>query len=261
MRERRDSSPLTPCYPHFRHGGAVQADGIASANVVGYQTSALLPNDYTMFGIQFQGTDGESIKFKDLSGNFLGGGSLGESDNILVWKADGYHNYYYGVWNDPDNPEWDNLWYNISDEDASEETIDPGTACWYLRRASDDVALTVSGQVKLTPTTTTILANDYTMFANPYPTAMKFSQITVADPLGGGSLGEADNILLWLSDGYHNYYYGVWNDPDNPEWDNLWYNISDEDASEEEIPIGAACWYLRRTDTATTMSFTSPVAK
>ena len=112
------------------------ADGITSANVVGYQTKEILADDYTMFGIQFQGTDGEGVKFKDLSGNFLGGGSLGESDNILVWKEDGYHNYYYGVFGNAAYPDWDNKWYNYDnrDADASEETIEAGVACWYLRR-------------------------------------------------------------------------------------------------------------------------------
>jgi len=216
-----------------------------------------------MFGVQFEGIEGGSIKFKDLSGNFFGSVELSSADNILVWKTDGYHNYYYGVWGDPENPGWDNLWYNDgTGEDASEETIDAGTACWYLRRDSADAALTISGGVKLTPVVTTVLANDYTMFSNPYPTAIKFKNLNVANPFGSVELSSADNILVWKTDGYHNYYYGVWGDPENPGWDNLWYNDdTGEDASEEEIGVGLACWYLRRTSDATTISFTSPLAK
>ena len=240
---------------------SVFADGIQSANVVGYQTTSLLPNNYTMFGIQFQGTDGGSIKFKDLSGNFQGDETMYDADNILVWLDGSYHNYYYGVWNDPENPDWDNRWYDSLDTDASDVEIDAGTACWYLRRGDGDVTLTVSGQVKTTPTTTTILANNYTMFSNPYPTAIKFSQLSVANPYGDETMYDADNILVWLEDGYHNYYYGVWNDPENPDWDNRWYDSLDTDASDVVIPAGAACWYYRRTNTATTMSFKSPLAE
>ena len=106
---------------------------VQSSNVVGYETMTLLPNDYTMFGVQFEGIGGEGVKFGDLKGNFFGGPSVTEADNIMVWKDGAYHYYYYGVWGDPDYPEWYNLWYNQEDMDASEETIDPGIACWYLR--------------------------------------------------------------------------------------------------------------------------------
>ena len=112
----------------------------------------------------------------------------------------------------------------------------------------------------MTPTTTTILANDYTMFSNPYPTAIKFKDLTVAAPFGGQSQPEADNIIVWKNGVYTYYYYGVWGDPENPDWDNLWYDMGDVDASETTIDTGLACWYLRRTNTATTLSFSSPIA-
>ena len=251
------------------------ADGITSANVVGYQTSALLPNDYTMFGIQFQGVDGNGVKFKDLSGNFLGGDGMASADNILVWlPEDGYHTYYYGDWGEAGEAEgWNNKWWTYDstireDVDASDMTIEAGTACWYLR-VSDAVAnLTISGQVKVTPTTTTILANDYTMFCNPYPTAITFANLKVSNPTGGDGMASADNILVWVpEDGYHYYYYGDWGEAGEAEgWNNKWWTYDgtvrdDVDASDMEIPVGRACWYLRYADTATTISFTSPLAE
>ena len=238
---------------------AVRADGVSSG-VVGYNTTTLLANDYTMFGVQFEDVAGGGVRLGDLSGSFFGGGSQGDADNILVWEDGVYTTYYYGVWADPENPDWDNLWYDATDTDASEVTINAGTACWYLRRSSAAASLTVSGAVKVTPTTTTILANDYTMFSNPYPTVIKLKDLTVATPFGGGSQGDADNILIWEDGVYTTYYYGVWNDPENPDWDNLWYDATNTDASDTEIGTGIACWYLRRADTATTLSFASPIA-
>ena len=239
---------------------AVCLADIPSSNVVGYNTTTLLPNDYTMFGVQFEGVAGGGVKFGDLSGNFYGAGSQPEADNILVWEDGVYTVYYYGVWNDPDNPDWDNLWYDETDADASETTITAGTACWYVRRSAAPSSLTISGAVKVTPTTKTILGNDYTMFSNPYPTAIKFKDLTVASPFGGGSQPEADNIQVWENGVYTVYYYGVWNDPENPDWDNLWYDESDADASDTEIGAGLACWYVRRTSSPTTISFASPLA-
>ena len=233
---------------------------MVSSSVVGYNTTTLLANDYTMFGVQFEDVQGGGVKFGDLSGNFYGGPSSTEGDNILVWEDGVYTYYYYGVWNDPENPDWDNLWYDETDADASETTINAGTACWYVRRSAAPTTLTISGAVKVTPTTKTILPNDYTMFSNPYPTAIKFKDLTVGAPFGGPSSTEGDNILVWDSGVYTYYYYGVWNDPDNPDWDNLWYDETDTDASNTEIDTGLACWYVRRTNTATTLSFASPLA-
>ena len=232
---------------------------VVSSGIVGYNTTKLLANDYTMFGVQFKNVQGGGVRLGDLSGNFYGGPSDGEADNILVWENGGYTYYYYGVWGDSENPDWDNLWYDEDSVDASNVTIPAGTACWYLRQTDAPATLTISGAIKATPTTKTILANDYTMFSNPYPTAIKFKDLTIANPYGGPSDGEADNILVWKNGVYTYYYYGVWGDSENPDWDNLWYDEDSTDASETEIEAGLACWYLRQTDTATTLSFSSPL--
>ena len=237
---------------------AVRAD-IVSSGVVGYNTTTLLANDYTMFGVQFEDVQGGGVRLGDLSGNFYGANSLPDADNILVWKDGVYTVYYYGVYGAPDYPEWDNIWYDMGDNDASNVTIVPGTACWYLRRADAPSTLTISGAIKATPTTMTILANDYTMFSNPYPTDIKFKDLAIADPFGSNSLPDADNILVWKDGVYTVYYYGVYGDPDYPEWDNIWYDMGDNDASNVEIETGIACWYLRRTDSSTTLSFSSPL--
>lgn len=237
---------------------AVRAEGIVSSSVVGYNTTTLLANDYTMFGVQFEDVAGGGVRLGDLSGNFFGGPSSTEGDNLIIWEDGVYTYYYYGAWNDPDNPDWDNLWYD-GDTDASDVTISAGTACWYLRQTDAPASLTISGAVKVTPTTKTILASDYTMFTNPYPTAIKLKDLVIGNPFGGPSSTEGDNIIVWENGVYTYYYYGVWNDPDNPDWDNLWYD-GDTDASDVQIGTGVACWYLRNTNTATTLSFSSPLA-
>lgn len=233
---------------------------VVSSGIVGYNTTKLLANDYTMFGVQFENVQGGGVKFGDLTGNFYGAGSGPEADNILVWIDGTYHYYYYGVFGNPDYPEWDNVWYDDNDVDASELTIAAGTACWYLRRSEAESSLTISGAIKATPTTKTILASDYTMFSNPYPTAIKFKDLAVANPYGAGSGPESDNVLVWVNGAYHYYYYGVFGNPEYPEWDNVWYDDNDVDASDVQIDAGVACWYLRRANTGTTLSFSSPLA-
>lgn len=108
---------------------------IQSANVVGYVTSNILKDDYTMFGIQFEGVSGGGVKFKDLGINANGGESPPDADNILVWKNGEYFTYYFGDWGDP-SAGWDKKWWeDFGDfEDASEKPLEVGAACWYLRR-------------------------------------------------------------------------------------------------------------------------------
>ena len=249
--------PTIRRYPRSLYCGAVFADGITSANVVGYQTKEILANDYTMFGVQFQGTDGEGVKLGDLAVSPKGGQSSAGSDNILVWENGVYTTYWFGTgW---DDPKWDDFWYD-KDENIVNDTVSikPGVACWYLRRG-EATTLTVSGQVKATATTTTILANDYTMFINPYPTAITFGNLKVAGPNGGVSSADGDNILVWEDGVYTTYWFGTgW---DDPKWDDFWYD-KDENIVNDTVSIkpGVACWYLRRGE-ATTISFTSPLAE
>ena len=100
-----------------------------------------------MFGVQFENVQGGGVRLGDLSGNFYGANSLPDADNILVWKDGVYTYYYYGVWGDPDNPEWDNKWWGWdadAEVDVSDKTIDTGLACWYLRRTETATTLSFS---------------------------------------------------------------------------------------------------------------------
>ena len=153
-RSRRDKNLKIRCltfcsfdYKSETHGAAVCLADVQSSNVVGYNTTTLLPNDYTMFGVQFENVSGGGVRLGDLTGNFFGGGSAADADNILVWESGVYTVYYYGVWNDPDNPDWDNLWYDAEDADASDVTIGTGLACWYLRRTNTATTLSFSSPI------------------------------------------------------------------------------------------------------------------
>jgi len=237
----------------------VSAQSVTSQNVVGYSTASVLANDYTMLGINFQAIGGAPVAIQDyFKGGFIGGPGINDADNLIVWTLDaGYKTYYYGVFGDPSNPQWDNLWYDSTDNETF-DTIPPGGACWLLRHGAA-TNITLAGEVKATPTTLSILANDYTMFSNPYPSDLAINGgINVASPTGGPGINDADNLIVWtVAAGYKTYYYGVFGDPSNPQWDNLWYDSTDNETS-DVIPVNAGSWYLRK-GAATTMSFSSPL--
>ena len=236
-------------------GAAMAVD----SNVVGYNTVDVLADDMTMMGVNFDavGGGGTSIQIA-LAGSFNGGEDMSSSDNLIVWKADGgYKSYYYGVWNDLDNPEWDNLWY---DSDSIEATtlLNPGDAIWYTRRGGV-TPVTICGEVLATGSIISILANDMTMFANTHPVPVPLNGVgglDVLNPIGGEDMDSSDNLIVWtLANGYQTYYYGVWNDLDNPEWDNLWYDDNSVEAT-VSLAVGQAAWYIRKGG-ATTITFPS----
>ena len=72
-------------------------EGIESANTVGYQTTTVKANDMTMIGIQFTDTGStDGISINSIKGDFTGGLSTGDSDNLYVWDAvNGYTTYFY----------------------------------------------------------------------------------------------------------------------------------------------------------------------
>lgn len=234
----------------------VFADGIESSNIVGYQTTTVKANDMTMIGPQFVDcVNATGLAIQNIQGNFLGGETMGDADNLYVWDKDnGYVVYYYGFWGDPENPDWDNLWYDGNDE-ATEEAIKPGQACWYVRKG-ESIDVTFAGQVFDSNVSIPVKANDMTMFCSPYPKALAIQDLPVANPVGGETMGDADNLYVWdATNGYVVYYFGFWGDPENPDWDNIWYDGNDE-ATEVEILPGQACWYVRK-GVATSIAFTA----
>ena len=78
---------------------ALWADGLESANTVGYQTTTVKANDMTMIGIQFTDTGStDGISINSIKGNFTAGLTSGEADNLYVWDAvNGYTVYFYYV--------------------------------------------------------------------------------------------------------------------------------------------------------------------
>ena len=93
MREKRDSPLLILHYDLVPHGGAVQADGISSANTVGYRQKAL--NNFQFVGSTFTGVGGsETMTYGDLKTNCdltgeLGTGWQAMSDSVVELNENG----------------------------------------------------------------------------------------------------------------------------------------------------------------------------
>ena len=239
---------------------ALWADGLESANTVGYQTTTVKANGMTMIGIQFTDTGStDGISINSIKGNFTAGLSAGESDNLYVWDAvNGYTTYFFYVGEEPDEA-YDYKWYESgNEEEPTENKIAPGQAMWYVRlgTATD---ITFAGEVLGSDKAIPVKANGMTMFCSPYPEATSIQSLNVANPTAGLSAGESDNLYLWdATTGYTTYFYYVGEEPDEA-YDYKWYESgNEEEPTTNTIAPGQAAWYVRLGN-ATTISFESPV--
>ncbi len=82
--------------------GLVLADGVNSANTVGYTTANVAKDTFYMLGLQYEKVGGGAISVQDLvTGTFNGvnfdegGQFMQTAPKLQVWTPSGYRPYYY----------------------------------------------------------------------------------------------------------------------------------------------------------------------
>ena len=238
MREKRDSPLSISYYPSNPHGGAVQADGITSANTVGYSGATINADQWYLVGVQFADVSSatEVANFNSFISTTCTPGAYGDGSDftmgnapmIQVLKANGTgYDFYYYI-SDADD------YYYISDADdgngnytATEWVDDQGynlTAAaaqalskgfWFKSHTAG--TLNCAGQVSALSTfTRNIPAGQFEIVANPYPVALSLNAPTSSGftpgAYGDGSdftMGNAPMIQVLKANGtgYDFYYY------------------------------------------------------
>ena len=206
-----------PNYRFARYGGAVQADGISSANTVGYRQKAL--ENFQFVGSTFTGVGGtETMTYGDLKTNCdltgaLGTGWQAMADAVVELNANGSFvkkvvyvpAYIAGEFNA------DAGWYEEDavaiDEDYSNPldatTITFGLGIQTATVGGGDAAVTFAGEVKPTATVTDV--EGFMIVANCAEKAIKLDElITNCDltgSLGTGWQAMADAVVELNSNG------------------------------------------------------------
>jgi len=236
--------------------GASMFAAIESQNICGYSTVGMLPDNYSMYGANFQSVGNSVLKVADLTieGGFTPGyGSL-EGDEIQVWKVAGSKFYYYDGGMEGEDG-WPAGWYDKDDASVpTEDGIAPGEAIWFYR-VGEAKTLTFPGEVFQGEKSLPVLANNYSMITMPYPSNFPIGNLVVnggATPGYGGL--EGDEIQIWRVSGSKFYYYDGGMEGEDG-WPAGWYDKDDASApTEHTINPGEACWYYRVGE-ATTLDF------
>ena len=271
-----------PNYPPHPYGGAVQADGITSANTVGYSGQEVKAGQFYMIGAQFADVQAATdvANFNNFfattcaPGEYGDGsdGSMNGAPQIQVLKADGltYTMYYFisDAYDAGDNPVDGNCWaddngYIITDENV----LALSKGFWF--KAMTDGSITCAGQVSVTseiensPT-----ANQFNIVANPFPTALALTEAKTANFVPGeygdgsdGSMGNAPQIQLLKADGltYTMFYYisDAYDAGDNPVAGNVWADDNGHVVTGTQIPVGQAFWV--KSASAGSFTFSTPI--
>ena len=273
MREKRDSPLSISYYLRNPHGGAVQADGITSANTVGYTAQAVEANHWYMIGAQFQGITGANLEVElptllsmDLKPGTVGDGESDPTYNnapmIQVLNADGlsYTFYYYvddaGVTGDDDDP-WNKTgWIDGGTYCLTHDKINLAKGFWFYTYEKGNV--NCAGQVCAVDTYEKDISKGvWQIVANPYPIALGLNDITtsgftpgtVGDGESDPTYNNAPMIQVLNADGlsYTFYYYvddaGVTGDDDDPWNKTGWIDGGTYClCSGKQVPVGQAFW-------------------
>ena len=262
-----------PAYGHFPHGGAVLADGIQSANTVGYTAQAVEANHWYMIGAQFQGITGANLEVElpTLLSMNLKPGTVGDGESdptfnnapmiqVLKPNGTGYKYYYYvndaGITGDEFDT-WDATgWMDIDTFCLTHDKINLAKGFWFYTYENGNI--NCAGQVCAVDTYEKEIAEGmWQIVANPYPIALGLNDITTSG-FKPGTVGDGESdptfnnapmiqVLKANGTGYKYYYYvddaGTTGD-EFDTWDATgWMDIDTFClCTGKQVPVGQAFW-------------------
>ena len=228
------------------------ADGIESANTVGYSTQAVQGGKLYCIGLQFGdvGVTGDLASIAKLATSGITPGVYDtmatDAPCIMIYDGVGYDYYYYI--SDAFDSEGNEVtaWANDGGDVASDQKA-IGTGCW-LRipdgKASAGV-LTEAGQVSEADTSTISIANGLTLACNPFPVALNMSKVTTSGLVAGvydTMATDAPCIMVYDGVGYDYYYYI--SDAFDSEGNEVtaWANDGGDAVTGDIAAVGEAFW-------------------
>ena len=265
MNEKRDSPLSISYYLRNPHGGAVQADGITSANTVGYSGTTINAGQWYLVAVQFADVSSstEVADFNSLlsttctPGEYGDGSDLtyGNAPMIQVLQADGlgYDFYYYisdaddGAGNYTATAWVDAGGFNLTSADL--QALSKGF--WF--KSATAGTLNCAGQVSaLSEFERNVPGGQFEIVANPYPVALSLNAPTTSGftpgEYGDGSdltYGNAPMIQVLQADGLgYDFYYYI-SDADDGAGNYTateWVDAGGFNLTGTQVPVGQAFW-------------------
>ena len=238
------------------------ADGIESANTVGYTTKTVEAGKYYLIGTQFDeaGTTtagrADMNKLISLSASLTPGlydDNFKTAPQIQVQKPTGvgYNMYYYisdGT-DENDDPLGYDTWCDKDGYELDDSAkLALGKGFWFYSRSTSGT-ITVAGQVSEAPSKTiSFPADQFTIICNPYPAAVALQSLTTSATAGlyDDNFKTAPQIQVQKATGvgYNMYYYisdGT-DENDDELGKDAWCDKDGYELDGTQIDAGAAVW-------------------
>ncbi len=239
-------------------GICLAADGVESANIVGYNTTEIKGDTWYMVGIQYQGigSDAESITLDDLI-SMTGVTACGYDDQvekgaqIQYFNGVGYDFFYYI--SDAYNSNEDEVGYDCWAKGGYETTeikTPVGEGFWFKAPAvaiQSGATMTVKGQViDAVSKTVDFTANEWKIISNPFPCAIGLHDVVTTGITACGyddQVEKGAQIQYFNGVGYDFFYYI--SDAYNSNEDEVGYDCwakGGYETTEAHINVGEAFW-------------------
>ncbi len=227
------------------------ADGIESANTVGYSTQAVQGDKLYCIGLQFNDvgeTDLASIANLATSGITPGQYDTMATDApcIMIYDGVGYDYYYYISDAYDANGDEVTAWADAGGDVVAEQKA-IGTGCWLRIPAGKASAgtVTASGEVSAADTSTINIANGLTLACNPFPVALNMAKVTTSGLVAGAydtMATDAPCIMVYDGVGYDYYYYISDAYDANGDEVTAWADAGGDAVTADIAAVGEAFW-------------------
>ena len=205
------------------------ADGVTSANTVGYIDKTATADVYTPVAVMFAGVGVNTLPIEDIV--FDG---IARYDSLQIFGNDGNVATELTMMK--------NGWQDDNGDDASDWLFQPGDSFWINPANGDNITVTFPGEVKTTALSITATADVYTPFGNGTPAPVSISDIEFDGIARYDSLqifGNDGNVateLTMMKNGWQDD-----NGDDASDWifqpgDAFWINPANGDAITVTIP-------------------------
>ena len=255
------------------------AFGIESANTVGYTTKTIPAGKYMMIAVQFDKVGGTALKFDEAFKLNVTGPKAWQSEEdeecIPGWYANApclkipngtadqlYRDLYWtqNAWNDAAG-EFVEGWADAGGDYVASAEMLSGYGVWMVA-GSEDLTVTIKGEVKGAASATFSAATGYNMMKLPYPVSLNAGDSKIDWNLTGVKAWESEEseecIAGWYATApcikipngtadqlYRDLYYSsnAWNDAAG-EFVEGWADAGGDYVSNAVIPEGMAFWFV-----------------
>jgi uncharacterized protein YfaP (DUF2135 family) len=237
------------------------ADGVESANVVGYQDITVKPG-FNCISLNFDAVGGGGINIQDLitTNNLIAGNSAGASDQIQVWDGSRFTVYFYRAYKatNPGRFTIGPCWVDGNNASVKATTsITNGVGVWFARPDTAPATATIKMMGEVGATAKNLQINPgFNMIGLAFPVDIEVNSDScpidwTTCAVAGNSAGASDQIQVWDGSRFNVYFYRAYKatNPGRFTIGPCWVDGNNASVKADlTLHAGEGFWYARPSD-------------